>query len=54
MANLQTSVTEAPDGSFRVRGLKKWITNGTYADFFTTLVKDEKAGGNMIWSIPRA
>lgn len=37
VAGLQTTATKTDDGKFWiVEGTKKWITNGTYADYFTT------------------
>lgn len=39
---LQTTATKTPDGKFYViNGAKKWITNGMYADYFTTGCRTE-------------
>lgn len=35
-----TSATKSPDGQhYIVNGNKKWITNGTYSEYFVTAVK---------------
>jgi len=40
VANLTTRAEKTPDGKFFiVNGIKKWITNGVTADFFTTAVR---------------
>jgi len=40
VANLQTTAKKTPDGKFYiVNGEKKWITNGTFADYFTVAVR---------------
>jgi len=40
VANIQTTARKTPDGKFYiVNGEKKWITNGVWADFFTTAVR---------------
>ncbi|ORX48572.1 acyl-CoA dehydrogenase NM domain-like protein [Hesseltinella vesiculosa] len=41
--NIRTTAKRTPDGKhFIVNGVKKWITNGTFADYFSTAVKTEK------------
>jgi alkylation response protein AidB-like acyl-CoA dehydrogenase len=36
VANLMTEAKKTPDGKFYIlNGEKKWITNGTFADYFT-------------------
>lgn len=45
VAGLQTSAEKSEDGKhWIVTGTKKWITNGTYADYFTTAVRTGKDG----------
>eukprot|EP00357_Protocruzia_adherens_P035532 CAMPEP_0115025216 /NCGR_PEP_ID=MMETSP0216-20121206/33831_1 /TAXON_ID=223996 /ORGANISM="Protocruzia adherens, Strain Boccale" /LENGTH=135 /DNA_ID=CAMNT_0002399683 /DNA_START=24 /DNA_END=427 /DNA_ORIENTATION=- len=40
VGNLQTTAVKSPCGKFYiVNGLKKWITNGIWADYFTTGVR---------------
>lgn len=40
VANLQTTAVKSPCGKFYiVNGLKKWITNGIFCDYFTTAVR---------------
>ena len=40
VANVTTTATLTPDGkNYIVRGMKKWITNGHAAHYFTTLVR---------------
>ena len=40
VANLTTEAVKTPDGKhFIVNGEKKWITNGVFADYFTTAVR---------------
>jgi len=40
VANLRTTAVKTPDGKhYIVNGEKKWITNGVFADFFTTAVR---------------
>ncbi|KIY72393.1 acyl-CoA dehydrogenase NM domain-like protein [Cylindrobasidium torrendii FP15055 ss-10] len=49
---LQTTATKTPDGKFWiVNGTKKWITNATFADYFTTGCKTED--GFTVILIPR-
>jgi alkylation response protein AidB-like acyl-CoA dehydrogenase/predicted heme/steroid binding protein len=43
VANLRTTATKTPDGKhYIVNGTKKWITNGTFCDYFVTGVKTDK------------
>eukprot|EP01111_Echinosteliopsis_oligospora_P011844 TRINITY_DN3997_c0_g1_i1.p1 TRINITY_DN3997_c0_g1~~TRINITY_DN3997_c0_g1_i1.p1 ORF type:complete len:541 (-),score=120.30 TRINITY_DN3997_c0_g1_i1:50-1585(-) len=52
VAGLQCHAVKTPDGKhYIVNGTKKWITNGTFADYFTTGVKTEK--GLSVLLIPR-
>ncbi|KIJ51568.1 hypothetical protein M422DRAFT_65512 [Sphaerobolus stellatus SS14] len=40
---IRTTATKTPDGKhWIVNGTKKWITNGMYADYFTTACKTQK------------
>lgn len=40
MANIKTTATKTPDGKhYLIKGVKKWITNGEFADFFVTAVR---------------
>ncbi len=40
VANIQTTAVKTPDGKhYIVNGLKKWITNGIFSDYFTTAVR---------------
>uniref|UniRef100_A0A7S4KPP5 Acyl-CoA dehydrogenase n=1 Tax=Paramoeba aestuarina TaxID=180227 RepID=A0A7S4KPP5_9EUKA len=40
--NIQTTAKLSEDGTYyTVNGIKKWITNGVFADFFTTAVRTE-------------
>lgn len=48
VAQIRTSAEPGKDGSWRVSGVKKWITGGMVADYFTTLVRTEKAGPCML------
>ncbi|KAH6908981.1 acyl-CoA dehydrogenase [Coprinopsis sp. MPI-PUGE-AT-0042] len=42
---LQTTATKTPDGKhWIINGSKKWITNGTFADYFTVGCKTEDEG----------
>lgn len=42
-----TTATRSPDGKhYIVNGIKKWITNGIYADYFTTLVRTSGEPGD--------
>ena len=39
VARIKTTARLSPDGKhYIVNGTKKWITNGTYADYFSTAV----------------
>ena len=39
-SGLQTVATKDPStGDYIVNGVKKWITNGQFSDYFTTAVK---------------
>lgn len=43
VANIRTTAKRTPDGKyFIVNGVKKWITNGTFADYFSVAVRTEK------------
>ncbi|PWW72510.1 acyl-CoA dehydrogenase NM domain-like protein [Tuber magnatum] len=43
VAAIRTTAVKSADGThYVVNGTKKWITNGTWADYFTTAVKTEK------------
>lgn len=43
MANLKTTAKRTEDGKFFiVNGMKKFITNGIFCDYFTTAVQSEK------------
>ncbi len=46
VAAIRTTAVKSPCGKFYiVNGMKKWITNGMYADFFTTAVKTDEGAG---------
>lgn len=50
---LKTYAQRSEDGShYIVNGTKKWITNGHFADYFTTAVRTEEGFGVIV--IPRA
>lgn len=52
VAGMQCHAEKTPDGKhWIVNGTKKWITNGTFADYFTTGVKTGK--GLSVLLIPR-
>lgn len=56
VANIQTTARLSEDGKhYIVNGEKKWITNGTFADYFTTAVRtgDEGAFGVSLLLIER-
>ncbi|KAF9959311.1 hypothetical protein BGZ72_009888 [Mortierella alpina] len=55
VANLTTIANESNDG-YIVNGEKKWITNGTFADFFTVAVRtgDDGMGGVSLLVIERS
>merc|ERR1719160_1993977 len=43
VAGLRTTAVKTPDGKFYiVNGVKKWITNGMFADYFVTAVRTGK------------
>jgi len=49
VATIECTAVKTPDGKhYIVNGEKKWITNGIYADFFTTAVRTGGAGGEGI------
>jgi len=49
VAGIQTTAVKSPCGQFYiVNGTKKWITNGTFSDYFVTAVR---TGGNGIGGI---
>lgn len=55
-ASLTTSAVKSEDGThYVVNGVKKWITNGAYADYFTTAVRTggKGAAGVSMLLIPR-
>ncbi|KAG0210557.1 hypothetical protein BGX28_009193 [Mortierella sp. GBA30] len=57
VANLTTVANESKvDEGYVVNGEKKWITNGTFADFFTVAVRtgDEGMGGVSLLVIERS
>ena len=48
VANIQCTATLSPCGKFyEVSGEKKWITNGTFADYFTVAVRTGGEGSGM-------
>ncbi len=42
------AVQDPSTGEWKVSGVKKWITNGVYADYFTTLCQTEQFGPTML------
>ena len=48
VSSLSCELTVNKDGSMTVTGNKKFITNGTYADYFTLLAKDPERGLTMV------
>lgn len=47
VGGMLTTATKTPDGKFYiVNGIKKWITNGMFADYFTTAVRTGEGGKN--------
>lgn len=56
VANITTTATKMPDGSYVVNGEKKWITGGDQADYFTTAVRTggEGMGGISLLLIERS
>jgi len=56
VAGLRTTAVKSADGShYVVNGTKKWISSGTFADYFVTAVRTggEGAGGISMMLIPR-
>jgi alkylation response protein AidB-like acyl-CoA dehydrogenase len=56
VANIKTTAKLTPDGKhYIVNGEKKWITNGVFADYFTTCVRTggEGMGGISLLLIER-
>lgn len=59
VANLRTSARKTKNASgqpvYVVNGLKKWITGGLFADYFTTAVRTggDGVGGISLLLIPR-
>ena len=49
--SIRTTAVKQPDGGYIVNGTKKWITNGNFADYFTTFVKTDE--GFAVLCIPR-
>ncbi|RKO88441.1 acyl-CoA dehydrogenase/oxidase [Blyttiomyces helicus] len=48
VANIKTTAIKSPCGKFYiVNGTKKWITNGTFCDFFSTAVRTGKGPGGI-------
>lgn len=46
VAQIKATATRSPDGKhFIVNGVKKWITEGAYADYFVTAVRTGGPGG---------
>jgi len=48
VAQIRTSASPLQDGAWQVSGVKKWITGGMVADFFTTLARTEAHGPVML------
>ncbi|KAJ3157271.1 hypothetical protein HDU89_002683 [Geranomyces variabilis] len=49
VANLTTIAKKTPDGKhYILNGEKKWITNGTFADYFTVACRTGEAGMNGV------
>jgi alkylation response protein AidB-like acyl-CoA dehydrogenase len=48
VAQIRTFATPLQDGSWKVSGVKKWITGGMVADYFTVLANTEKHGSIML------
>ena len=49
VASIRTTARLSPDGShYVVDGVKKWITNGTFADYFATAVR---TGGDGVGGV---
>lgn len=57
VAGMQTVAILTKEGNWVVNGTKKWITNGTFADYFTTACRvkkhDGKDAGYVVLLIPR-
>ncbi|KZV85671.1 acyl-CoA dehydrogenase NM domain-like protein [Exidia glandulosa HHB12029] len=52
VAGLQTTAVKSDDGKFWIiNGTKKWITNGTFSDYFTTACRTKK--GLTVILVPR-
>jgi len=48
VAGMLTTATKTPDGKhYIVNGIKKWITNGHFADYFTTAVRTGSGRGGI-------
>jgi len=56
VANIKTAAERAPDGGYVVNGMKKWITNGIWADYCVAPVRTGGAGraGISLLIIPLA
>eukprot|EP00493_Phyllostaurus_siculus_P002909 UN02922 len=57
VAQMKTTAIKTPCGKYHiVNGIKKWITNGTWADYFTTAVRTggKGMGGISMLLIPRS
>jgi len=48
VAQIHTKATMGVDGNWIVSGVKKWITGGMVADYFTTLVMTKEHGSVMM------
>lgn len=48
VAQIRASAELVEGGKWKVNGVKKWITGGMVADYFTTLVRTEKHGPCML------
>lgn len=57
VGGMETVATRQRDGGWIVNGTKKWITNGVFADYFTTACRvvneDGKEGGYVVLLIER-
>ena len=56
VASISTTAVKSPCGKFYiVNGVKKWITNGTFSEYFTTAVRTGGKGitGISVLLIPR-
>ncbi|KAF8319271.1 acyl-CoA dehydrogenase [Clavulina sp. PMI_390] len=52
VAGLRTTAVKTPDGKhFIINGTKKWITNGTFSDYFTVACRTKK--GLTVLLVPR-